>query len=189
MFSVQGASGEILVNGRVRVPHSERWRRTSSYIQQDSHLRPGLTAGEAMTLAAHLKLGYTISSAYKHTQVQILQRLWSVPLLTTYGRICSRSWNFWKCLAWATATRPFAVDSLEDRKKDSTLPSNYSATHQYYFWMNLPQVRWKYPSVIRTKLAWYVIMITWRVKLSIYHQVWTPRLVVSAFRFYNDWRE
>lgn len=64
-------SGEILVNGKVRVPHSERWRRTSCYIQQDSLVRGRMTVGEAMTMAAHLKLGYTISSAYKHTQVRV----------------------------------------------------------------------------------------------------------------------
>lgn len=75
--SVQGVTGEILVNGKKRVPHSERWRRTSCYIQQDSLQRTRLTVGEAMTLAAHLKLGYTISSAYKHTQVCKLNRFCS----------------------------------------------------------------------------------------------------------------
>lgn len=34
-------------------------------------MRIRITVGEAMTLAAHLKLGYSISSAYKHTQVCI----------------------------------------------------------------------------------------------------------------------
>lgn len=87
-FNVQGASGEILVNGRVRVAHSERWRRTSCYIQQDSHLRSGLTAGEAMTLAAHLKLGYTISSTYKHTQV--LELLEMLGLSHCYETLCGR---------------------------------------------------------------------------------------------------
>lgn len=69
MRRVTGVSGEVLVNGKVRVPQSERWKRTSCYIQQDSILRTYITVGEAMTLAAHLKLGYTISSAYKHSQV------------------------------------------------------------------------------------------------------------------------
>lgn len=32
-------------------------------------MRTRITVGEAMTLAAHLKLGYSINSAYKHTQV------------------------------------------------------------------------------------------------------------------------
>ncbi|XP_046603397.1 ATP-binding cassette sub-family G member 1 [Neodiprion virginianus] len=87
-FNVHGAAGEILVNGRVRVAHSERWRRTSCYIQQDSHLRAGLTAGEAMSLAAHLKLGYTISSAYKHTQV--LELLEMLGLNHCYETLCGR---------------------------------------------------------------------------------------------------
>ena len=62
-------SGDVLVNGKARSQHSERWRRTSCYIQQYSLLRTRLTVGEAMTIAAHLKLGCTISSAFKHTQV------------------------------------------------------------------------------------------------------------------------
>jgi len=69
MRRVKGVSGEVLVNGKIRVPQSERWKRTSCYIQQDSIIRTFITVGEAMTLAAHLKLGYTISSAYKHSQV------------------------------------------------------------------------------------------------------------------------
>lgn len=72
-------TGEILVNGKTRVPHSEQWRRTSCYIQQYSVQRTKLTVGEAMTLAAHLKLGSTISSGFKHTQVRrlFLKRVFS----------------------------------------------------------------------------------------------------------------
>lgn len=70
MRRVTGVSGEVRVNGKIRLPQSERWKRTSCYIQQNSILRTCLTVGEAMTLAAHLKLGYTISSAYKHSQVR-----------------------------------------------------------------------------------------------------------------------
>jgi len=70
MRRIKGVSGEIRVNGKPRAPQSERWKRTSCYIQQDSILRAYITVGEAMTLAAHLKLGYTISSAYKHSQVR-----------------------------------------------------------------------------------------------------------------------
>lgn len=81
--SVQGTTGEILVNGKKRVPHSERWRRTSCYIQQDSLQRTRLTVGEAMTLAAHLKLGYTISSAYKHTQVCKRNRFLHIMIVKT----------------------------------------------------------------------------------------------------------
>lgn len=69
-FTVKGVSGEVLVNGKQRVPHSERWKRTSCYIQQDSILRAQITVGEAMTVTANLKLGYTISSTYKHSQVR-----------------------------------------------------------------------------------------------------------------------
>lgn len=69
LCSVQGMTGEVSVNGKERSPYSEGWKRTSTYIQQDSITRAQLTVGEAMTLAANLKLGYTISSAFKHTQV------------------------------------------------------------------------------------------------------------------------
>lgn len=66
---MKGASGEVLVNGKTRLPYSERWKRSSCYIQQNSILRTQITVGEAMTVTAHLKLGYSISSAYKHSQV------------------------------------------------------------------------------------------------------------------------
>ncbi|XP_043285776.1 ABC transporter G family member 3-like [Venturia canescens] len=87
-LTVQGASGEIMVNGKLRSPYSERWKRTSSYIQQDSLSRPQLTVGEVMSLAAHLKLGYTISAAYKHTQV--LELLEMLGLSRCYDTLCSR---------------------------------------------------------------------------------------------------
>ncbi|KYQ52095.1 ATP-binding cassette sub-family G member 1 [Trachymyrmex zeteki] len=87
-FTVSGVSGEVLVNGKVRVPHSERWKRTSCYIQQDSIIRTFITVGEAMTLAAHLKLGYTISSAYKHSQV--LELLEMLGLSHCYDTLCGK---------------------------------------------------------------------------------------------------
>ncbi|KYN05402.1 ATP-binding cassette sub-family G member 4 [Cyphomyrmex costatus] len=87
-FTVSGVSGEVLVNGKVRVPHSERWKRTSCYIQQDSIIRTYITVGEAMTLAAHLKLGYTISSAYKHSQV--LELLEMLGLSHCYDTLCGK---------------------------------------------------------------------------------------------------
>ncbi|KAL6263475.1 hypothetical protein P5V15_006266 [Pogonomyrmex californicus] len=87
-FTVKGVSGEVLVNGKIRVPQSERWKRTSCYIQQDSILRPCITVGEAMTLAAHLKLGCTISSAYKHTQV--LELLEMLGLTHCYDTLCGK---------------------------------------------------------------------------------------------------
>ncbi|KAG5320806.1 ABCG1 protein, partial [Pseudoatta argentina] len=87
-FTVSGVSGEVLVNGKIRVPHSERWKRTSCYIQQDSIIRTYITVGEAMTLAAHLKLGYTISSAYKHSQV--LELLEMLGLSHCYDTLCGK---------------------------------------------------------------------------------------------------
>uniref|UniRef100_A0A0C9PTI5 ABCG4_9 protein n=1 Tax=Fopius arisanus TaxID=64838 RepID=A0A0C9PTI5_9HYME len=87
-FTVQGASGEIFVNGKRRTPYSERWKRTSTYIQQDSLPRTKLTVGEAMTLAANLKLGYTITSTFKHAQV--LDLLEMLGLSHCYDTLCGR---------------------------------------------------------------------------------------------------
>nr|XP_012140074.1 PREDICTED: ATP-binding cassette sub-family G member 1 isoform X3 [Megachile rotundata] len=87
-YTVRGVQGQILVNGKVRVPYSERWKRTSCYIQQDALMRTRITVGEAMTLAAHLKLGYTISSAYKHTQV--LELLELLGLSHCYDTLCGK---------------------------------------------------------------------------------------------------
>ncbi|KAL0103668.1 hypothetical protein PUN28_017733 [Cardiocondyla obscurior] len=87
-FTVSGVSGEVRVNGKIRAPQSERWKRTSCYIQQDSILRTYITVGEAMTLAAHLKLGYTISSAYKHSQV--LELLEMLGLSHCYDTLCGK---------------------------------------------------------------------------------------------------
>ncbi|XP_070526458.1 ATP-binding cassette sub-family G member 4 [Cardiocondyla obscurior] len=88
MRRVSGVSGEVRVNGKIRAPQSERWKRTSCYIQQDSILRTYITVGEAMTLAAHLKLGYTISSAYKHSQV--LELLEMLGLSHCYDTLCGK---------------------------------------------------------------------------------------------------
>ncbi|KZC04860.1 ATP-binding cassette sub-family G member 1 [Dufourea novaeangliae] len=87
-YTVKGVQGTILVNGKVRVPYSERWKRTSCYIQQDALMRTRITVGEAMTVAAHLKLGYTISSAYKHTQV--LELLELLGLSHCYDTLCGK---------------------------------------------------------------------------------------------------
>ncbi|KAJ8687966.1 hypothetical protein QAD02_023761 [Eretmocerus hayati] len=87
-FTVQGMSGEILVNGKLRSSNSESWKRTSCYIQQYSLQRTKLTVGEAMTLAAHLKLGCTISSGFKHTQV--LELLEILGLSHCYDTLCGK---------------------------------------------------------------------------------------------------
>ncbi|XP_071877983.1 ATP-binding cassette sub-family G member 1 isoform X2 [Bombus fervidus] len=87
-YTVKGVRGKILVNGKVRVPYSERWKRTSCYIQQESLMRTRITVGEAMTVAAHLKLGYSINSAYKHTQV--LELLEMLGLSHCYDTLCGK---------------------------------------------------------------------------------------------------
>lgn len=87
-YTVKGVQGKILVNGKVRTPYSAGWKRTSCYIMQDALMRTRITVGEAMTLAAHLKLGYTISAAYKHTQV--LELLEILGLSHSYDTLCGK---------------------------------------------------------------------------------------------------
>ncbi|XP_076287324.1 ATP-binding cassette sub-family G member 4 isoform X3 [Lasioglossum baleicum] len=87
-YTVKGVQGKILVNGKLRMPYSAGWKRTSCYIMQDALMRTRITVGEAMTLAAHLKLGYTISSAYKHTQV--LELLEMLGLSHCYDTLCGK---------------------------------------------------------------------------------------------------
>ncbi|KAH0948366.1 hypothetical protein HN011_010642 [Eciton burchellii] len=87
-FTIKGMSGDIMVNGKMRLPYSERWRKTSCYIQQDSILRACITVGEAMNVAAQLKLGCSISSAYKHTQ--ILELLGMLGLNHCYNTLCGK---------------------------------------------------------------------------------------------------
>lgn len=87
-YTEKGVEGQIIVNGKVRVPYSERWKKTSCYIQQEALMRSRITVGEAMTIAAHLKLGYSISSAYKHTQV--LELLEMLGLSHCYDTLCGK---------------------------------------------------------------------------------------------------
>ncbi|XP_076252829.1 ATP-binding cassette sub-family G member 1 [Rhynchophorus ferrugineus] len=68
-FITRGSTGDILLNGVLRTD-SPRFRKLSAYIPQDEELRLELTVMEAMTFAANLKLGYSVSSQYKKEQVK-----------------------------------------------------------------------------------------------------------------------
>lgn len=67
----RGSSGIVKLNDVVR-DQSPRYRKLSAYIPQDEELRLALTAKEAMTFAANLKLGHTVTSEYKMQQVLLL---------------------------------------------------------------------------------------------------------------------
>ncbi|XP_043651813.1 ATP-binding cassette sub-family G member 1 [Drosophila teissieri] len=64
-FCSTGVSGDIRVNKKPMAPSSERFRQMLCYIHQDDLLRPQLLVGEIMLLAAHLKLGFKVTKAYK----------------------------------------------------------------------------------------------------------------------------
>lgn len=57
--SETGVTGKITVNGKNRSSNSENFRNVSAYIHQDDALRPYLSVQEAMTMATHLKLGFS----------------------------------------------------------------------------------------------------------------------------------
>lgn len=62
----------VLVNGQDRNDVSlEHFLRVSCYIQQDDELRPLLSVREAMMLASHLKLGFSIAYKDKKQQVNV----------------------------------------------------------------------------------------------------------------------
>ncbi|CAH0561475.1 unnamed protein product [Brassicogethes aeneus] len=67
-FITRGSGGTVMLNGEVR-DQSPRYRKLSAYIPQDEELRLALTAKEAMTFAANLKLGYGVTGEYKQQQV------------------------------------------------------------------------------------------------------------------------
>lgn len=65
IYSETGVTGRITVNGKNRSSNSLNFRNVSAYIHQDDALRPYLTVCEAMTVAAHLKLGFNVTKEYK----------------------------------------------------------------------------------------------------------------------------
>lgn len=69
--SATGVSGDIKVNGKEMSPSSERFRQLLCYIHQDDLLRPQLMVGEIMLMAAHLKLGFKVTKAYKIDLVRL----------------------------------------------------------------------------------------------------------------------
>ncbi|XP_022899881.1 ATP-binding cassette sub-family G member 1 [Onthophagus taurus] len=74
-YITRGSEGTIMMNDSVR-DESPKFRKLVAYIPQDEELRLSLTAIENMTVAAHLKLGYSVSTEYKMKQVvQIMQLL------------------------------------------------------------------------------------------------------------------
>ena len=69
--------GTVTVNGKDRSKdHRNELSRLSCYIMQDNALRPALTVKEAMTFAAHLKLGYSTSHGQKQRQVRVSTKPW-----------------------------------------------------------------------------------------------------------------
>lgn len=71
-------SGKVFVNGSERAQGApQRFQRLSRYIQQEDELRAHLTAGEAMAVAAHLKLGFSLSDKDKTLQVCYYYSYWT----------------------------------------------------------------------------------------------------------------
>ncbi|XP_067625363.1 ABC transporter G family member 18 [Eurosta solidaginis] len=69
-FRATGVTGTIRVNGEKISTNSSTFRELSCYIHQDDLLRPQMTVGETMMLAAHLKLGFSSSKEYKQTLIK-----------------------------------------------------------------------------------------------------------------------
>ncbi|XP_054261224.1 ATP-binding cassette sub-family G member 1 [Macrosteles quadrilineatus] len=69
-FTMEGSTGSVMVNGQDRSDvNIKHYLRVSCYIQQDDELRPLLSVEEAMMMAAHLKLGYSVSNVAKCQQI------------------------------------------------------------------------------------------------------------------------
>ena len=67
---MSGVAGTVKVNDKDRNKYRREVSSLSCYIMQDDALRPALTVKEAMTFAAHLKLGYSTSHGQKQRQVR-----------------------------------------------------------------------------------------------------------------------
>ncbi|XP_031638739.1 ATP-binding cassette sub-family G member 4 [Contarinia nasturtii] len=83
-----GVSGKITVNGKNRSSNSENFRNASAYIHQDDALRPYLTVREAMIVAAHLKLGFSVTKEYKLQLIHSILEL--LGLETRFNTECGR---------------------------------------------------------------------------------------------------
>lgn len=64
-----GVSGQVIVNGENRSKILENFRNNTAYILQEDCLRPHLTVYETIIVAAHLKLGFKISTKCKKQMV------------------------------------------------------------------------------------------------------------------------
>lgn len=68
----KGSGGLVKINGEPRKDNLQ-FQKLSAYIPQNEEIRLQLTVAENMTVAAHLKLGYTVSFEYKMKQVRKLE--------------------------------------------------------------------------------------------------------------------
>jgi len=69
-YTMRGVDGTVMMNGKDRSKdHLNELSKLSGYIMQDNALRPALTVKEAMTFAAHLKLGNSTSHGQKQKQI------------------------------------------------------------------------------------------------------------------------